>query len=344
MTFLTSVVHDYRASLRDEAEPSSAFDTPRKQKKPLAPRSRVVYMTHLNTFVRWCSAEDQAERIEVMTQLTPRVLRRYQRCLEQTHRPRTVIQTIYALRRFFSWCVEEGYLPSDPAADLSLPQPDASTRAVPTAEMVTALLAAPPRISGTPARKLLAAALLAIFAYAGLRRSEALSLRVKDFDRRERTLYVMRGKGNKERTVVIGEKTVAAIAAYLAVRPQSVSEFLFLYNAKMRFGTGALTVLMADLRAACDYPEERALQPHSLRHAYASKMAEMGIDLKTIQEQLGHSNLVTTQVYIHSSAEQKHRAAQVAESVSNATPAPALRLPEPEKKPRERRFNRVSRR
>ena len=125
-------------------------------------------------------------------------------------------------------------------------------------------------------------------------------LRVLDLDRTERLLRV-HGKGKKERQVPIGAPAVAAIERYWAALEHPP--------------TGEMPVFLAnpdDLRPV--YPRlvqlhfkhyldaaklDRTLTPHKLRHSYATHLLNAGADLRSVQELLGHENLVTTQVYTH---------------------------------------------
>jgi site-specific recombinase XerD len=99
----------------------------------------------------------------------------------------------------------------------------------------------------------------------------------------------VRGKGNKERIVPLGEHAAHWVARYLReARPQlarGANDALFLSTRGKRLDTSTLRRLLP--------------HPHKLRHAFATHLLEGGADLRTIQELLGHSSLSTTQVYSH---------------------------------------------
>ena len=123
---------------------------------------------------------------------------------------------------------------------------------------------------------------------AGLRSQEAVDLDLADVDFEQELLHV-RGKGDKERVVPLGEEASHRLAFYLRdARPQlarGAENALFLSARGRRLDTSTLRRLLP--------------HPHRLRHAFATHLLEGGADLRTIQELLGHSSLSTTQMYSH---------------------------------------------
>ena len=144
------------------------------------------------------------------------------------------------------------------------------------------------------------AAILEVIYSCGLRVSELCGLRVLDLDRAERLIRV-RGKGKKERQLPIGKPAIAAIAHYWAAleHPPTGEMPVFLANPNdLRPVYPRLVQLNLKhyLEAAGLDP---ALTPHKLRHSYATHLLNAGADLRSVQELLGHENLVSTQVYTH---------------------------------------------
>jgi site-specific recombinase XerD len=131
-------------------------------------------------------------------------------------------------------------------------------------------------------------ALVELVYSAGLRSQEAVDLDLADVDFEQELLHV-RGKGDKERVVPLGEEASHHLAAYLRdARPQlarGAENALFLSARGRRLDTSTLRRLLP--------------HPHRLRHAFATHLLEGGADLRTIQELLGHSSLSTTQMYSH---------------------------------------------
>ena len=140
--------------------------------------------------------------------------------------------------------------------------------------------------------------ILCIFLNCGLRISEIVGLNLSDI--RADHLRVV-GKGSKERVVYLNDATAAAINAYLLVRKKENAldkGALFLSNRKTRISREAVhnMVKQSLLRAGLDASKYSA---HKLRHTAATLMLQNGVDVRTLQELLGHEHLNTTQIYTH---------------------------------------------
>lgn len=141
-------------------------------------------------------------------------------------------------------------------------------------------------------------AILMIFLNCGIRRSELVGLNLTDvYEDRLRVI----GKGNKERIVYMGSSCKAAIDDYLVERRQIVlsdNRALFGSRDHNRISISAVHRLVKKhvLAAGMDTTK---LSAHKLRHTAATLMLQNGVDIKTVQEVLGHENLNTTQIYTH---------------------------------------------
>jgi site-specific recombinase XerD len=155
----------------------------------------------------------------------------------------------------------------------------------PKQEEVDALLE---RVSGNEPLALRNRALLELVYSAGLRSREAVDLDLGDVDFEQEAVRV-RGKGDKERVVPLGEEAAYRVRRYLEdARPQlarGAQDALFISARGKRLDTSTLRRLLP--------------HPHRLRHAFATHLLEGGADLRVIQELLGHSSLSTTQAYSH---------------------------------------------
>ena len=140
------------------------------------------------------------------------------------------------------------------------------------------------------------AALLELAYSCGLRSAELVALDLGDVDLDRERVHV-RGKGGKERLVPLGEEAAWRVGLWLRDgRPALVrgaSDALFLSVRGRRLDTSVLRRLLP--------------HPHRLRHAYATHLLEGGVDLRTIQELLGHASLSTTQIYSHVDARRLRR-------------------------------------
>lgn len=139
-------------------------------------------------------------------------------------------------------------------------------------------------------------AILTLLYACGLRISEALALNVGDITAHSDNLRV-KGKGNKERIVPLLPIVWQSINAYLAKSPykQSVGEPLFLGARGERLSPRIIQRQVQKLRGQLGLAD--SLTPHALRHSFATQLLSAGVDLRSIQELLGHSSLITTQRY-----------------------------------------------
>jgi len=140
--------------------------------------------------------------------------------------------------------------------------------------------------------------ILTIFLNCGLRISEISNLDISDL--REDSIRVL-GKGNKERIVYINDACAAAINDYLQVRKTitaSDKRALFLSSRRARISTSAIHSLVKKSLLAAGLDSTK-YSSHKLRHTAATLMLKNGVDVRTLQELLGHEHLNTTQIYTH---------------------------------------------
>lgn len=199
-----------------------------------------------------------------------------------------------AIKSFFKYLtVRTKQLAENPVADLEYPKLRKSLPKYLTMEQCTALLQA---VSGPNQKR--DYAILMLFLNCGIRRSELVGLNISDvYEDRIRVV----GKGNKERFVYFGTPCRKAIDAYLPERNKKVltdNRALFGSRNGNRISVEAVHRLIKKylLAAGLDVTQFSA---HKLRHTAATMMLSGGVDVKTVQEVLGHENLNTTQIYTH---------------------------------------------
>lgn len=199
-----------------------------------------------------------------------------------------------AIKSFYKYLtIRTKQLQENPVADLEYPKLRKSLPRYLTLEQSAALLKA---VSGQNEKR--DYAILMLFLNCGIRRSELVGLNLTDiYDDRIRVM----GKGNKERIVYFGAACRKAIDAYLLERNQKVltdNRALFGSRDGNRISVTAVHRLVkkALLQAGLDATQFSA---HKLRHTAATMMLSGGVDVKTVQEVLGHENLNTTQIYTH---------------------------------------------
>ncbi len=199
-----------------------------------------------------------------------------------------------AIKSFYNYLsVSTKQIKENPVKDIEFPKIRRSLPKYLTLEESTALLKA---VSGPNQKRDFA--ILMLFLNCGIRRSELVGLNLTDvYDDRIRVV----GKGNKERIVYMGSSCRKAIDEYLVERNKIVlsdNRALFGSRDKNRISVTAVHRLVKKhlLEAGLDSTQFSA---HKLRHTAATLMLSNGVDLKTLQEVLGHENLNTTQIYTH---------------------------------------------
>jgi integrase/recombinase XerD len=136
-------------------------------------------------------------------------------------------------------------------------------------------------------------AIIHVLGFAGLRVSEVCHLQLEDIDFDRNILHVRSGKGDKDREVILEDRTRAAIDRYLTDRKLAGESSLRL------FPVGPVTVERIVRRAAVTAAIPRRVTPHMLRHTLATALLSRGCDIRYIQKLLGHASVATTQIYTH---------------------------------------------
>lgn len=133
----------------------------------------------------------------------------------------------------------------------------------------------------------------------GLRVSELVNLKVGDLNLEDKTGWVRKGKGSKDRLFVMSENLAEELKEYLETRGKD-NEYVF---SKLKpLTTRNIQKIIKGARERAGISKKTT--PHTLRHSFATHLLEQGIDIRVIQAMLGHSSLSTTQVYTHISSEQ----------------------------------------
>lgn len=257
-----------------------------------------AYSADLKAFLTWLPAETAEPA-------------RHQLVLYLSHlkscgqKPTSIARTLASLRGWFAWQKLIGRLDCDPSATLQNPQTSKRLPQVLTIEEVKAMISVAKSARDT--------ALVELLYGAGLRVSELCGLNLSNLDFIQGSLRCL-GKGSKERLVPIGNQAMQAIKDYLTERngqagseektspprrgkSNRVAQPLFCDRRGGRMSR--LVVWQVVKRLARSAGINKKLSPHTLRHSFATHLLENGADLRVVQELLGHSSVVTTQLYTH---------------------------------------------
>ena len=224
----------------------------------------------------------------------------------------TLSRRATSIRLFTKWATKKGYLVKDVGATLATPKgartlPDVLT--VADASLAMDAMAARVGEEDGPISKRDAAMLEILYA-SGARVSELCGLDLEDIDYARQTIRVL-GKGNKERTIPIGNPAMRALELWLKNGRDSIAgtkseRAVFLGARGKRIDQRTVRTMVYHALAALDGVEK--MGPHALRHSAATHLLEGGADLRTVQEILGHASLATTQIYTHVSTERLQKA------------------------------------
>jgi integrase/recombinase XerC len=274
-----------------------------------SPRTVVVYLAEVAAFRAGLAARRdrplppaKVDAIEVRRPLAGRF---------EANAAATIAKKLSALRGFFRFLHKRGAIAANPAAAIRGPK---KRRPLPRALDVDdafLLVEAPQRGPRRTIRKRGAreearaadlarrdAALFEVLYGAGLRVSEACALDLDDLDRDRYgtwTVTVRRGKGGKTRIVPLGDAAARAIAAWQATRAWAPGPALFVNRHGTRLTARSAQRLTHAWAIAAGVTSPAT--PHALRHSFATHLLDGGVDLRSIQELLGHASLSSTQVY-----------------------------------------------
>lgn len=224
----------------------------------------------------------------------------------------TLSRRAVSVRLFTKWAVKNKCLAKDVAATLATPK---GHRTLPEvldiADAKTAMDSLATRASEeeTPI-SLRDVAMVELLYATGARVAELCGLDVSDIDYDRQTIRVL-GKGNKERTIPLGNPAMKALNVWLKEGRDSIKNSLsgnavFLGARGKRIDQRTVRTVVYNALQAIEGIER--MGPHALRHSAATHLLEGGADLRTVQEILGHASLATTQIYTHVSTERLQKA------------------------------------
>lgn len=213
--------------------------------------------------------------------------------------PRSLRRVISGIRAFFRFLTMENFIESNPAMLIEPPQIGQHLPEVLSVHEIDSMIEAINPQSLEATRDI---ALIETLYGCGLRVSELINLEINKLHLSE-AYIIIRGKGNKERIVPMGQVTIDALSNWLEMRANGKIQpgeenFVFLAP---RTGRRITRVRVFDIikRLAALAGIKREVSPHTLRHSFASHLLEGGANLRAIQQMLGHESISTTQIYIH---------------------------------------------
>lgn len=230
-------------------------------------------------------------------------------------KPATRARKASTIRIFFAYLYDQKIIPDNPAIGLKTPKLGKRMPKYLSLEDSKKLLNV--TYDENDENKERDYAIITLFLNCGLRLSELVGINISNIDFSENRLTVI-GKGNKERTIYLNNACVNAIKGYMSVRPtegvkndsKASNKALFLSKRKERIGNRTVQYIVDKelLKAGLDISK---YSTHKLRHTAATLMYQYGnVDIRALQELLGHESIATTEIYTHVSNEQVRNAVE----------------------------------
>jgi integrase/recombinase XerC len=262
-------------------------------------RDLVQFHRFLTGSGRFSEGVEGAEGIELVDE---EAVRAFVYSLHEGCKKVTVARKLSSIRSFFRFLIKKKYLSANPAAALPTPKAESFLPSVLTVEEATALIEAPKKAGAkSPKTAKRDLAILEVLYSSGIRVSELTGLDLKDIDLPAHSVKV-HGKGGKERIAFLGSLAAESLKAYLTERGMAgVAGPLFLGARGSRITDRVVQRLVKKYVLSSGILKTPT--PHSLRHSFATHLLDAGVDLRSIQEMLGHAKLSTTQRYTRVSAE-----------------------------------------
>src|SRR5665811_1863808 len=268
-----------------------------------SPQTLRAYRSDLNQLAGWLHAENKflIDPVDVTTDdLNDFLASLAHRGVSGVSRARKLA----AIREFYRSLYNSGVLEHSPVDGVDTPKRERKSRTSLTPEEYNRLLAA----AGAHPRDF---CILTLFTQTGIRISELCDLRLDDIDLDAAILTVRVGKGLAARTIELEKKGIRATKTWLAMRPSTYYDHLFLNRDEEPLKEWGVRDLLHKYCVQAGITKR--VTPHSLRHTFASAKAQSGVSPFQLKEWLGHARLDTTSIYVHMA---KQNAKKVMEATS----------------------------
>jgi integrase/recombinase XerD len=265
-----------------------------RHERALADNTQAAYRRDLATFAEWVGDRQPAG-------LAVRDLGDYFAFLKTRGLARaSIARQAATLRTFYAFLQLEGLIRESPADLLASARRDDTLPGALSPDQVDRLLESPVADSAVGARD---RALLELLYATGCRASEVSTMRVTDIHLAEQ-FCTCRGKGGKERVVPLGRRAIVAISGWLqgprrqfAARAAAAPAWAILSSRGNRLSRMRIWEIVRLRAEEAGLPAD--IGPHTLRHSFATHLVAGGVDLRHVQEMLGHASIATTQRYTH---------------------------------------------
>ena len=239
------------------------------------------------------------ENIVNVDEITREDILRYIESLKRKNLSKaTISRKITAIKDFHRYLCKEEDIHENPSLLIDNPKPDKPLPTVLSKDEINKMISS---IDGDDILSIRNRAMVELLYAAGLRITELLDLTVRELHLKEKYVTVI-GKGDKERLVPIGDMAVFYVRKYVEHARQELMKdkntFLLFFNYKgEKMSRQGFFKFIKKL--AVDNGITKNISPHTIRHSFATHLLEGGVDLRVVQELLGHEDISTTQIYTH---------------------------------------------
>lgn len=251
------------------------------------------------------TAYSEFAAITTMDQITDKNIREffYNGLTHKKWKPITFRMYVAAIHVFFAWCVKQGYLEKNFATDIEKPKLEKTLPPKLTKQDSIRLLDI---VTNYPYRfpflRYRNNAMVSMFLFAGLRKSELINLKYADVDIENLTVFVRLGKGGKDRIIPMSFTLAQSLKRYVVEREKlakTCPEFFVAHSRNTGLNVEALDRIVKLMRAASGIK----FSIHKLRHTFATLMVEGGCDIYSLSKMMGHADIKTTTIYLAASVE-----------------------------------------
>lgn len=250
-----------------------------------------AYSRDISLLMRFCEEQD----INDWESITPGIIHDYVQMLQQNEKSNaTINRHLASQRRFFRYLVQEGVITTAPEQHMERPKVERKQIEVLSKDQIEQLFLKIDRRSVAGLRDLI---MLRLLYESGIKVSELIGLNVRDLNLKGR--FLVATENDSTRTVYYSRETSKYFKKYFQLREEfdAVNEdmplFINCYQTRLSrqgfWKTLKRTAVKADI--------EQSITPHTLRHSFAVHQLQNGVQLKTLQSMLGHSDIASTQVY-----------------------------------------------
>lgn len=277
--------------------------------KNLSKNTILSYKDDLKKFISFIEQND-------LKKLENNIIQNYVKFLSKNFSPKSHSRKLSSLKAFFNYLFDLKLVNKNPIADVDFPK---ITKTIPKLLSEKEIFTLLERTYNDSSFKGLRMSVMMEILYAtGIRISELVEIKNGDLSE-DFSSVLIKGKGGKQRVVPLFGKVKEVLKKYLFEKRHFNTEGSFLFPSNSKFGhitRHRFFQLLKKLSLECGINVSK-VSPHTIRHSFASHLLERGVDLRIIQESLGHKDISTTQIYTHIQSKKIRKILEEKHSIRN---------------------------